>query len=160
MIRSAKRLAATATLATAVVLASSAPAHAWYQIINATPNTVWVTHAFQSMSGFLCGYNDGCNDSTSPGWRVEGWWQIASGGSAIVQSQNWGNAYHQIYAHDLVGHEWGGNGNSFATPDSAFSRCAEFFPPNTLPAYTYVWTSNHRCCGGSCQSDYSNWLTL
>jgi len=160
MIRSAKRLAATATLAAAVALGSSAPARAWYQIVNATPDTVWVTHAFASTSGFLCGWNDGCSDSAAPGWRVEGWWQIASGGSAIVQSAGWGNAYHQIFAHDLVGHVWSGGGDRFATPDSAFSRCAEFFPPSNIPAYTYVPTSNHRCCGGSCPSGRTDWLSL
>jgi uncharacterized membrane protein len=160
MIRSARRLAVTATLVTAVVLASSAPAHAYYQITNRTPNTVWLTHAYASTSGFLCGWNDGCSDATAPGWRVEGWWQIAPGGTAVIQSQNWGNAYHQIFAHDLAGHVWSGNGDRFATPDSVFNRCAEFFPPSNIPAYQYVWTSTHRCCGGSCPSFGSNTLIL
>jgi uncharacterized membrane protein len=160
MIRSSMWVAATATLAAAMVMGASAPAHAWYKVTNKTPNTVWVSHAVASTSGILCGWNDGCDDNSTKGWRVHGWWQISPGGTAIVQTQNFGNAVHQIFAHDAFGHTWGQNGGAFGTPNAVFSRCEGLFTDLNLPYLTYRKIRTSWCCGGACPADGTSNLTL
>jgi uncharacterized membrane protein len=153
-------LVALALLAT-VLVCGGGQAHAWYKIKNGTTSTIWVSHAFSSTQRFLCGWNDGCDEATTSGWRVEGWWMIAPGGTSTIQSQGFGNAYHQIYAHDSVGHVWGGGGGWFGTPNPAFSRCEGLFTQsNTIPYYTYLPTRTSWCCGGSCVGDWTSTLVL
>ena len=77
MRRSIVRSALAATLLATVLVGSGGQAHAGAEIKNGTANTVWVSHAFSSTQRFLCGWDDGCAESTSSGWRVEGWWMIA-----------------------------------------------------------------------------------
>ena len=163
MKRSIVRSALAATVLATVLVGSGGQAHAWYKIKNGTANTVWVSHAFSSTQRFLCGWDDGCADATSSGWRVEGWWMIAPGGTSTVHGKGFGNAYHQIYAHDGVGHVWaGGNGSGwFGTPDSAFSRCEGLFTEEqSMPYYSYRPIRTSWCCGGSCVGDYTTTLTL
>lgn len=150
MKRHAARWLSAASLCAVLFLGSSAPAQAWYQIINNTPNAVWVSHAFWSKSGFLCGYNDGCDNNGTSGWKVEGWWKVAPGGAAIIHNKYFGNAAHQIYAHDGLGHVWGGTGGWFGTPNTAFSRCEGLFTDLDIPYYHYLKTRSTACCGGSC----------
>jgi uncharacterized membrane protein len=153
MTRSSMRVVAAAMFAAAVVVGASAPAHAWYKVANKTPNTIWVSHAVASTTGFLCGWNDGCDDNGTSGWRVHGWWQISPGGTAIIQTQNFGNAVHQIFVNDAFGHVWGGNGYAFGTPNTVFTRCEGLFTDLNLPYLTYAKVRTSWCCGGSCPAD-------
>lgn len=144
----------------ATLAGSPGTAHAWYKVKNATPNTVWVSHAYWSMTGFLCGWNDGCDDNSTSGWAVHGWWQISPGGTAILLTQNYGNAAHQIFANDAFGHVWGQDGGSFGTPNTPFWRCEGLFTDLDIPYLTYRKIRNTACCGGSCQADFTTTLSL
>jgi uncharacterized membrane protein len=132
-------------------------ASAYLKFKNSTPNTVFVAHAFASTSGFLCGYNDNCSGGRGD-WRVEGWWRIVPGATSQVQSQTYGNAWHDYYAEDGLGHVWGGGGFSFCTPFPAFSRCNNDEClgcigncPNPNPrVLTYRALRHSWCCGGAC----------
>lgn len=154
------RSIAALSLCAAVVLSSGGTAHAWYKVKNSTPNPVWVAHAYASTSGILCGWKDGCDDNSTSGWAVHGWWNIAPGGVAILLTQNYGNAVHQIFAHDNVGHVWGQNGGFWGTPNTVFARCEGLFTDLNLPYVQYRKIRTGWCCGGSCQADATTNLVL
>lgn len=151
--------AAMGLLLGVVTLAGLAgPANAWTRFHNNTSNTISTAHAYDSVSGFLCGYSDGCPSN----WHLKGWWNIAPGGTVTVDGNAWGNASHDVYGFDSLGHEWtGGGGNplggSYGIPfDRAFSGCQYDFL--TLPRTEYRTFARIRystCCGGSCPSNYT-----
>jgi hypothetical protein len=160
MKRSILRLLGGLSLCAAVLLGNAGSAQAWYKVTNKTPNNVWMTHAFWSMSGLGCGYNDGCDNNSTSGWRVHGWWMISPGGTAIIQTENWGNAAHEIQANDFVGHFWGGTSREFNTPNTVFNRCQGLFTDLDIPLIRYVNLRNSACCGGSCTSNFTTSLIL
>lgn len=160
MSSSLKRLFGVVAISVAVLAGSGGQAHAWYKLRNDTPNKLFVVHAYNSMTGFLCGFNDGCDDRVINGYRVHGWFHIEPGATVTVLSQNWGNAYHQVFANNLFGHVWTGNGDHFGTPNTAFNRCEPLFSDLDIPNPKFVFTSTHRCCGGSCPSNKTDFFFL
>lgn len=166
-----KRLLSLVGLLFAGVLLLQGSANASLKFKNGTPNTIWTAHAFSSTSGFLCGYNDGCSGSRGE-WRVQGWWAIAPGGTATVQSATYGNAYHDYYAEDSLGHIWASGGGRYPVDQAAFDVCQNDIEPigcitfdcpscppcqtgNTVRMLDFRRLRGSRCCGGSCQSDYT-----
>ena len=157
-----KRLAVVLVAAMMVVMSVPGEAGAWLKFKNSTPNMIWTAHAFASTSGFLCGYNDGCSGSRGE-WRVQGWWAIAPGGTATVQSNTYGNAWHDYYAEDSFGHVWKNGGGTYCSDQTAFDRCDQDLCigcmgncPNPNPSLLqYRRLRSTRCCGGTCQSDYT-----
>lgn len=143
----------------AVLLAGvtlSATASAWTKIKNDHNHLVFVSHAFSSVSGFLCGWSDGCSGSDLADWRVEGWWALAAGGEdQIVHSQDYGNALHDIFAECDSGHVWSGGGHAFRAPLTAFSKCGSNVSTSPPPTDSRLFRNirNSRCCGGSCPSN-------
>jgi uncharacterized membrane protein len=141
------------------VVANALPgsADAALKFKNSTPNAVFVAHAFASTSGFGCGYNDGCSGGRGD-WKVEGWWRVAPGGTTTVHSQTYGNAWHDFYAEDGLGHVWQGGGGTFCTPIVAFGRCNNDEClgcigncPNPNPRIlTYRPLRHEWCCGIAC----------
>jgi uncharacterized membrane protein len=158
MNRVARSLAAL-TLCAAVFLGSAGRANAWYKVRNNTPSTIWVAHAFASTIGLGCGWDDFCDDRTLNGWRVEGWWAIAPGATTTIHSKGFGNAVHQLFGNDFVGHVWGNSGGWFGTPNAAFSRCEPSFTDDQ-PYYHYAKIRDSWCCGGSCVGDYITTLNI
>src|SRR6185503_15451812 len=112
--REMKKLALVLSMFTMAMTMLPGTAGAWLKFKNSTPNTIWTAHAFSSTSGFLCGWNDGCSGGRGE-WRIQGWWAIAPGGTVTVQSQNYGNAFHDYYAEDSFGHVWSGGGGSYCS---------------------------------------------
>ena len=107
------------------------------------------------MSGFLCGWNDGC--SSEGDWVVEGWYKIAPGATVTVQGQGYGNAFHDAYGEDGLGHVWvGGGGNAvggrYCAPRTAFRWCSNTCS-NVASTYQFFRARGSRCCGGSCPGD-------
>jgi len=148
-------------VAVAMLLGSAGTAHAWYKVKNSTPNTVWVSHAYWSKSGLGCGWNDGCDNNSTSGWAVHGWWQISPGGVAILLTQGYSNAAHQLFAHDGLGHVWGQNGFSFGTPNTVFARCEGLFTDLDIPYLQYRTIRSSACCGIGCSpSDFTTTLSL
>jgi hypothetical protein len=151
-----KRLILVASLVMgAAVLMSPGAASASTKFKNNSPNTIWTLHAYASTSGFLCGWDDHC--SSEGDWVVEGWYKIAPGATVIVQGQGYGNAYHDAYGEDGLGHYWvGGGGNAvggnFCAPRTAFSWCSNVCSTNAS-YYQFFRARGTRCCGGSCPGD-------
>ncbi len=161
MKRSLHRGMLAASLFMMALLGVTPSAHAWYKVKNATPNPMSVAYAYASTSGFLCGYNDGCDDNSTRGFRVKGYFNIAPGGVSVLNSKTYGNAQHYIWAIDTVGHVWSGNGGAFATPfGGPFDRCEPMFKDLDLPYQNYIAIRKTTCCGGSCQSDSTSTLVL
>ncbi|MDX2054463.1 MAG: hypothetical protein SFV15_18825 [Polyangiaceae bacterium] len=157
MKRHALKVASALALGLAAV-GSASNASAWLKFKNNTANTIWTSHAWASTSGFGCGYWDACDktDSNVTGYRVRGWWAIAPGGIVTVQSENFGNAWHQYYAEDAVGHKWNGGGYTFFTPHaSAYGHCGDFtgFGEAASDFTVHRWLSTSRCCGVTCSPD-------
>lgn len=127
---------------------------------NNTPNPVWVAYAHSADQGAGCGYNDGCGGAThlSGSYKVQGWWQIAPGGTVTVNGHAHHNARHQYYAEDGLGHVWQGGGFVFATNWEAFTRCGNSFPFGSINR-TFRQLSNSTCCGFWC-SPVNYTLTL
>jgi len=136
----------------------TAPAAASTKFHNSTGNTIWAAHAFDSVSGLGCGYSDGCPSSS----RVKGWFPIAPGGTATVDSRGWGNARHEIYAEDGLGHFWEGD-SAYVVPNDAFDRCQYddwLYAQPTSNYYYFRLVRNTTCCGIGCPGDKTYNFTL
>lgn len=145
------RTVAALLLAAAAITGAPRPAAAWTRFHNNSPYTIWAAHAFDSVSGFLCGYSDGCATSS----RVKGWFQIAPGGTVTVDSRGWGNATHEAYADDGLGHYWEG-GSGYVVPNDAFDRCQYdtwLYTRPTSNRYYFFFARNTTCCGGTCPAN-------
>jgi uncharacterized membrane protein len=145
----------------ALMLAAAAgDAHAWMKVKNNTPNTIWFVHAFASTSGFGCGYDDGCTGENGE-WAVQHWWGVAPGGTATVQSQNFGNAWHQYYAEDDFGHFWAGDGENVCLWWNGNGMCSDLCDTNAYTQVNLRRLRDTRCCGLGCSPDnYTLTLTL
>jgi hypothetical protein len=147
------RKAALVLCAAAGLLCASSPASAWTKFHNASPNPIWAAHKFDSVSGFLCGYSDGCSGPES---RVTGWWWVAAGGTITVDSRGWGNARHEVWAEDGLGSVWEGGDGTCLPNTAGFDTCQYndwlcAQPDSTYFYFAYV--RNTTCCGGSCPSN-------
>jgi uncharacterized membrane protein len=160
MTRWLSRAVCVSALAVAMLMGGAGKASAWYKVKNSTPNTVWVSHAYWSMTGLGCGWNDGCDNNSTSGWAVHGWWQISPGGVAILLTQDYGNAAHQLFANDSFGHVWGNNGFSFGTPNTVFARCEGLFTELNMPYLQYRTVRATACCGVGCTTNFTTNLTL
>ena len=160
MKRAILRTLVLASLSFATLAGSGGAAHAWYKIKNNTPSNVFVVHAFASMSSFGCGWSDACDDRVLQGWEVQGWYKIAPGADVVIQNKGFGNAYHDIFAQDELGHFWGGTGDSYGTFNTAFSRCEPLFKDLNVWYPVYLRIRGTRCCGGSCPGDGRTTLVL
>ncbi len=145
-------------VAAAGLVGLTGPAGASTYFHNNSPYYISAAHAFDSTSGFLCGYSDGCPSN----WRLTGWYNLAPGQTMKVESHGYGNASHDIYAFDGAGHEWYGGGDSgnplggdYGIPfDRGFSGCQYDFlgTPNT-EYRQFARVRYAQCCGGSCPGD-------
>lgn len=140
------------------VMTVPATANAWTRIRNNHDHPVWVSHAFSSVSGVLCGWSDSCDYAGLGSWRVEGWWALAAGGETqIVHGSGYGNALHDIYAECDSGHVWQGGGHKFGIPQTAFSKCGDDAlvtpAPPGITYRTFQVARGSRCCGGTCPAN-------
>lgn len=144
----------TRSLAAAVAFAGvsvSSPedAHAWLKFTNSTPWTVWVSHAYASYDSGVCGFWDACQGSSGVDtYRVQGWWGMAPGGSATVDSHRYGTAWRQYYAVADNGAEWRDGGYTFWLDfNNHFSFCGSFQWPYFTPKAFRVLRTTRKCLG-------------
>jgi uncharacterized membrane protein len=135
-------------LATLALTAGQAGASTKFH--NNSANTIWTMHAFASMTGLGCGWDDGCSGTGLNDWRKQGWWQIAPGGTVTVHGSGYGNAFHDAYAEDAVGHWWGNGGNNFGINQSAQDTCGDGI---TVRRVTFFRAASSRCCGIGCATN-------
>jgi uncharacterized membrane protein len=151
-----KRIAFSLALMLLGSAALSGTASAGFRVANGTPNTIFVGHAYSSVSGIGCGYDDGCA-GTNGEWRIRGWFQIAPGAIKTVHSQGYGNAMRDIFADDAFGNVWDGNtgtpGGTLCAPFAAHNHCSNACPQGA-PTWKYRRIRNTRCCGGTCPGDF------
>jgi hypothetical protein len=151
------RAVAAMLFGVATIVGASSPAGAWTRFHNNSSFTIRVAHAFDSTSGFLCGYSDGCSSN----WHLSGWWDMAPGTTITVETHGYGNASHDAYGFDSLGHEWVGTtpgnvlGGSYGLPfDRNFEGCQYDFLSLPFTEYrTFFRARLAQCCGGSCPSN-------
>jgi uncharacterized membrane protein len=142
---------ATFLLGVAAFVGATRPAGAATHFQNTSSNTIWAAHKFDSTWGFGCGYDDGCDHAS----RMTGWWQIAPGGITTVDSRGWGNARHEAYAEDGLGHYWEG-GDPVCLGDNGFNTCQyndSLCNQPTSTYYSFFFARNTACCGGTCPTN-------
>jgi hypothetical protein len=133
---------------------------AWVKFKNDTPYTVWVWHAYASVDSIFCGFYDSCPRPGYADYRIKGWWNIARGGTATVDGENYGNAKRQFYAYTNEGYWWGGGGTIFKIRWDAYnSSCGDQFDLS-WPSKEFRWYRKSRCCGGTCPSNHTVRLVL
>ena len=143
MIHAKRKWMGSAAVALALLGAAST-ASAWTKFKNSTANTVWLAYAYQSVSGVACGYS-----TCGGGWRVQGWWQIAPGGTVTVNGHDHHNAKHHFYAQDQFGHIWNGTGTQQRLETGAFDYCNGIINPGDwIEKFQIV--RNTTCCGFWC----------
>jgi uncharacterized membrane protein len=111
-----------------------------------------------SVSGFGCGFNDGCSGTSSgdfaAGWKVRGWWSLGPGGTATVMSQSSTNAFQQSFAFDDFGAQWTGSGKRFCVNSQVMNHCGNICTTNSTSPRFHSF-DNLACCGAIC-SESSN----
>lgn len=131
------------------VLSAGSAAHAYgFEIHNETPNTVWTAIATHKKFYVFCQESD-CGEK----WRVKGWWQIAPGGMALVDGEDFHKKAHDWYAEDAVGHVWSG-ATVYCSPWAAFNYCMPRTCTGTDRMLGYRNKNLTTCCGAFCPGDY------
>ncbi|MBD3886748.1 DUF1036 domain-containing protein [Phormidium tenue FACHB-886] len=112
------------TLAVGAVLATPKPAQAYFEVCNATSETVWTAIGYRSNGQ----------------WWAEGWWQLSSGQCATVIAEPLDEYYYYVHAHTSNRTAVWENNHTFCTSNQPFtlqdqSSCNErtdkFFEVNT-----------------------------
>jgi hypothetical protein len=150
-----KRAILALSLGIITLVGATSSASAWTKFRNRSAFSIFTLHAHASTSGFLCGYNDGCDFFGD--WRVQGWWHLNPGEVKTVHGYGYGNAWHDAYAEDGTGRVWGGGapntpGGTYCAPQTAFDHCSGTCTTNMRR----LWFFRARatwCCGGSCPGD-------
>jgi hypothetical protein len=157
-----KRAMTAMLLGLFMLAGAAAPAGAETRLRNRSSVALWTAHAYASTYstwGF-CGWPDGCNGSGLAEWRVHGWWRIAPGGTVVVHSAGYGNAWHDAWGEDDFGNVWSGDnpanasGNTYSVGNDKFDHCGEAFgvDPSATPHH-FFRARGTRCCGGTCPDD-------
>lgn len=138
-----------------VAILGTTPARAWVKFKNSTDQVVFVATAASSVSGFGCGWDDGCSGDGDP--KTKGWWRLEPNQTKTVSSENWGNALWWFHAVGDNGLVWTGD-DSFCTENTAFSLCGGICNTNQI-VRSFRNIRGSRCCGGFCPSDHTINLT-
>jgi hypothetical protein len=149
-----KNLSKLSLLAAAALVCWSGQSSASLRYRNSTPNTLFTLNAFASTEGAGCGFSDGCpggeGSSFPAGFRVRGWFSVAPGGVATVETHAFHNAKHQGFAQDLLGNVWGGGGSTFCINNEVQNHCGNGCAPGAQRIVSFFHISHTTCCGFWC----------
>jgi hypothetical protein len=148
-------------IAAALLVSSRAAATTRY--VNNAGRTIHTAHAFYSVSGFGCGFNDGCGGTHSgdfaAGWKIRGWWSVGAGGNVIVSGESSTNMFQQSFAFDDFGSQWTGTGQRFCVNNNVMNHCGNICSTNSTSPRWFSF-DNTACCGAICGENNNRTLNF
>lgn len=137
----------------AAVLFVGSQAAASTKYHNDSGRTIHTAHAMYSVSGFGCGFDDGCGGTSSgdfaAGWKIRGWWNLGPGGTATVAGESSTNQMQQSFAFDDLGSQWTGTGQRFCVETTVMNHCGNICTSSSTSPRWFVF-DNTACCGAIC----------